>query len=251
MGGLGNQLFQIATGYAHARRHGYQLQLPPTTNCKRGTYWDTFYPACKQFRTHAPNGAPRYSEQHFHYSQIPSTARNLIGYFQSSKYFAEYECEIRDLFVPSEAVRATMNHKWGHLLTEPRIVVHIRRGDYVNLPEFHCILTPSYYVSTVNRMIAETGIDRVLVFSDDIEWCKTIGLPASSLFVDEPDEAVSLHLMSQFQHYVISNSSFSWWAVWLGKKASLVYVPDEWFGTMGPTDIQDIYEPDWVKLPIK
>ncbi len=154
------------------------------------------------------------------------------------------------MFMPSDAVRETMNEKWGHLLSEPRIVVHIRRGDYVNLPHFHCILKPAYYRDAINKMIAETSISSVLVFSDDIEWCKTIGLPTSSIFVDEPDDAVALYLMSQFQHYVISNSSFSWWAVWLGKKASLVYAPKKWFGTMGPQDVQDIYEDTWVKLPL-
>lgn len=42
MGGLGNQLFEIATAYAHARRNGYQLQISPTTNCRRDVYWDSF-----------------------------------------------------------------------------------------------------------------------------------------------------------------------------------------------------------------
>jgi hypothetical protein len=249
MGGLGNQLFEIATAYAHAQRNSYQLQISPTTNCKRMVYWDSFYPNCIQYKCidHIQL-LPRYNEPHFHYVSIPSYARNLFGYFQSSKYFSEYADEIKTLFTPSCEVRDNMNAKWGHLLTEPHIVMHIRRGDYVALPQFHGILKPSYYVNAVQRMMSETCITKVLVFSDDIEWCKTIGLPESTVYVDESDETIALLLMSQFKHYIISNSSFSWWAVWLGESATLVYAPDRWFGPQGPQDIQDIYESSWVKL---
>lgn len=250
MGGLGNQLFQIATAYAHSKRHGYQLQISPTTNCKRGIYWDSFYPKCIPYRTSDTyTSAVRYSEPHFRYAKIPSSAKNIFGYFQSSKYFSDYANEIRELFIPSDTIYNNMNEKWGHLLTEPAIVMHIRRGDYVPLPQVHCILTPSYYVAAAQRMISETGITKLLVFSDDIEWCKTIGLPTSTVYVDEPDEAVALVLMSHFKYYIISNSSFSWWAVWLGTPAALVYAPDRWFGPNGPQDVQDIYEPAWIKLP--
>ncbi len=250
MGGLGNQLFQIANGYAHSQRNGYALHISATTNCKRGTYWDTFYPVCKQFRTTQPCTITPFTEPQFHYREIPREARHLIGYFQSSKYFTEYADDIRRLLTPSDIVHASMRQKWGHLLSEESIVVHIRRGDYVPLPQYHCILTADYYVQAVNKMITETGINKVLVFSDDIEWCKTIGLPESSIYVDESDETVALLLMSQFKYYIISNSSFSWWAVWLGKQAKCVYAPELWFGPSGPQDIWDIYESSWEKLPI-
>lgn len=252
MGGLGNQLFEIATAYAHSQRNGFDLKISPTTNCKRGVYWESFYPKCIPYRNTIINtNIASYSEPHFHYTELPAHANNLIGYFQSSKYFSNYSEEIRELFRPSQTVYNSMNENWGHLLTEPAIVMHIRRGDYVPLPQFHCILTPSYYLAAAQRMMNETGITKLLIFSDDIEWCKTIGLPDSSVFVDEPDETVALLLMSQFKYYIISNSSFSWWAVWLGAPAALVYAPDRWFGPHGPQDVQDIYESNWVKLRIK
>jgi hypothetical protein len=87
------------------------------------------------------------------------------------------------------------------------------------------------------------------VFSDDLEWCRSLNFLQGASFVEEPDTVITLHLMTQFRRFIMSNSSFSWWAAWLAG-AEDVIVPNRWFGPSGPKDTQDIYEPNWVPLEI-
>ena len=155
------------------------------------------------------------------------------------------------MFVPSVDVQKAVATKYADLLTSEYTVMHIRRGDFfmgANAP-IHGVLTESYY----QRAMAKHHPDiRFLVFSDDLQWCRGLTWlqEANVTFVDEPDTALALYLMSQFEHYVMSNSTFSWWAVWLGRTAKTVIAPDRWFGPRGPRDYQDIYEPEWTKVSV-
>ena len=62
------------------------------------------------------------------------------------------------------------------------------------------------------------------------------------------DEIEDLYSLSQCDGVIISNSSFSWWGAWLGKKKYKVISPNRWFGPKGPKNYQDIYKKDWIKI---
>lgn len=250
-GGLGNQLFQLAAAWAHCKRNGLRLKVSETTKGPRQeTYWSTFtHRFVQNIGVPTLGVSPLWREPSFAYTPIPANARSLSGFFQSSRYFADCAEEIHRLFTPSAD---TVSEKYADLLTNSSeyAVVHIRRGDYfqgANTP-IHGVLTESYYQRAMALMTEQRPGIRFLVFSDDLPWCR--GLIADALFVDEPDTVRTLQLMSQFEHYILSNSSFSWWAAWLGKPAKTVFVPDRWFGPRGPRKYQDIYEVDWTKVSV-
>ena len=254
MGGLGNQLFQVAAAYAHCKRTGKTLKIAERIGAgpRKTTYWNTYFNALKDNMSGTKSGmhfSTLWREPRFGFVPIPAEANALFGYFQSSQYFKEFKNEIRSLFHPGSAVHIKMLKTHGSLLVAKPMAtaVHIRRGDYVSLPTVHCILTPDWY----RRALADREAKALVVFSDDIAWCRGLDFLQGATFVEEPDEVVALHLMSQFRRFVLSNSSFSWWAAFLaGSAPEDVVVPDRWFGPAGPQDYEDIYEPMWKRLPV-
>jgi hypothetical protein len=261
MGGLGNQMFQVATGYAHAKKTGRRVLLSARTNCKRSTYWDTFLYRCSEFVVPAaPADTQMWREPHFHYYSIPAAASGLFGYFQSSRYFADCSGDIRTLFDPHPDIKAAVTERYAELLTadgrDAGCVVHVRRTDYLSAAAFHVVCDKAWYARALAEMDRQRAgrATRYLIFSDDLAWCRApeqadLWGKRDVVFIDEADDCRALHLMSQFRAFVIANSSFSWWATWLLPTNKTVIAPNRWFGPSGPQDWEDIYEPGWIRLP--
>ena len=254
--GLCNQLFMIATAYAHAKRNGYTLRLG-IPNSSPHKYWKT---TLHNFASMIgePNPLRRvWREPRFSFVQIPPDAQNLVGYFQSSKYFQDVSGEIRSLFTPPNDLVASFRIKHSAILDPALcnrgVVIHIRRGDYIvgSNKIKHGILDHRYYQRAITAARATLGADcPLLVFSDDLAWCRAQSWLEGSLFIEEPNDCMALWLMSQYRHFILSNSTFSWWGAWLSGKPGSVWAPDTWFGPGMPRDWHDIYEPHWVRLPI-
>ena len=252
MGGLGNQMFQIATAFAHSKRNNYTPKVSVDTHGGRPTYWDrSLYRARRLVGTPGSQTQTQtWREPHFRFHPIPAGARNLFGYYQASKYFSDYRTEIRELFAAPPSIVTAVNSKYGDLITSHSVAVHVRRGDYLTggRPVVHHVTTDLYF----ERAVAEARVcdpaARFVVFSEDVEWCRAQPFFAGATIIDEPDECLTMELMSRFSRYIISNSSFSWWATYLGASTEMVLAPDRWFGPAGPQDWDDIYEPSWIKI---
>jgi hypothetical protein len=246
-GGLGNQLFQVAAAYAHCKRNGYRLSISEGNASPRPTYWDKFLHKARPFIGSGDPTVRRWMEPFWHYSLIPKHVRYLFGYFQSSKYFNDISGEIRELFTPPFSIVDAVNAKYNGLVKPNSVAIHVRRGDYV-IPEkinFHFVTTNSYFERAIAEARRKDPSAEFVVFSEDVEWCRAQSFFAGATIIDEPDECLSMELMSRFRRYIISNSSFSWWSVYLGAPAEMVISPDRWFGPTGIQDWQDVYEPSW------
>lgn len=252
IGGLGNQLFQAAAGYAYAKKYNRQLILAKTSlHGRPATYYNTFMHKLKN--SHGDIKSDNIWNEHcFSYVSIPAGHDGIHGFFQSSKYFNDISGEIRGLFDPNPIVKTLVMQKYGDLLTsiDNKVIIHVRRTDYIigGNKVKHAVTTDNYYKRAIELMKQKIDNPQFLVFSDDLAWCKEQEFFTDATFVDEKTDYLALHLMSQFKHYIIPNSTFAWWAVWLGTPAETVIVPDRWFGPKGPQDYHDIYEPGWIKL---
>ena len=85
-----------------------------------------------------------YAEKNFHYDAIPKGQDNLKihGYFQSEKYFNNNRDKIISLLnVP--ALKEQVRQKYGDYSNH--ISIHVRRGDYLELSDFHHNLNIDYY----------------------------------------------------------------------------------------------------------
>jgi hypothetical protein len=154
------------------------------------------------------------------------------GYWQSEKYFKDIEKEIRAGF----AFKAPLAEKNLSLLADiprPAVSVHVRRGDYLKYDNLN-ICSPAYYEKALAALTASSGIASLLVFSEDVEYCKaSLRLGAlSAVFVDwnkGSDSWQDMAMMSLCDHHIIANSSFSWWGAWLDPKPTKrVVAPSVW-----------------------
>jgi len=255
MGGLGNQLFQIATAYAYAKRNGGRLQIVRTnSNGNRPLYWDTLLRNVQPYLTAAVPSTlvPWHEWMPTMYSEIPAlTTAGIVlgGYLQSAKYFAEYKEEIRAL-CSDPAQTSIVCQKYAYLLKEKDrvVIVHSRQTDYIAAKEIHGPLTHEYYRVAMARMSTLVKDPIYVLCGDDVSFWTKGDLPVSSavILMNETDIHTFL-LLQQFQHFIMSNSTFIWWCVWLSS-AQNVIVPSKWFGPAGPHPYDDIFEPSWEKM---
>jgi hypothetical protein len=182
----------------------------------------------------------------------------LNGYFQSEKYFIEFEDEIREMFSESEETTEYIDTKYGKLFDSKQLTsIHVRRGDYKKYPEHHPILKLQYYKNAINKFIKQ-GKSSFLVFSDDLDWCrKNFTGPffkdIEIIYSNNEFDYIDMYLMSRCKNNIIANSSFSWWAAWLNNNnGKTVIAPNKWFGrALKSHDISDLLPGKWRRIACK
>ena len=257
-GGLGNQLFQYASGYGIAKRVGAelffddarlyklerflpallgphyrsasrrqrlrvgvvhdskrlrnqiaQLALPYAVDASRRIRHmtaSTMPPRCDRLEE-----AGRYDEQILS-MDLPT---QLLGWFQSDRYFSHVADEVvQRLRLPPVTLPRPPKSR-------PIVALSFRRGDYVR---FGWQLPFSYYERALALMSSEVPDATFLVLGDDPEfvrlatdWVSRFG-PATNAYDISDDVVEQLVLASECDHAVIANSSFAWWAAWLGDR---------------------------------
>ena len=184
----------------------------------------------------------------------------LDGFFQNEKYFVDIPEQVRRCFALSpESLELAADSRSiaSQVNDSSTICVHVRRGDYVTNPQysdFHGVCSIKYYQDAVNELRRKGATGRAFVFSDDPIWCKTHFSPADGFTVIGAEHSgrhstTHLWLMSLCNHFVIANSSFGWWAAWLGNRTGkLVCRPSPWFKTalLGG---EEICPSPWSKIP--
>jgi len=194
----------------------------------------------------------------------------LFGYFQSPLYFQgiadELRTELNELislgahspsredslsdFASTQGSRRAKILSLAENLNSPAsVAVHIRRGDYQHHPCFQ-VCDLEYYRKSIETMRARIPRARFFVFSDDPDWCRTAFREDDVVIIDSGSAGNNplhdLHLMSLASHHIIANSTYSWWAAWLGDKpGQQVVMPDRWYAR----DITAPIEEKFWKLP--
>jgi hypothetical protein len=270
-GRTGNILFQYALGRVLAEKHGVPLVLGAHWYNREG--WAEVSHFLKlPIQAQVPRGGMpgsiasrtlrKITRKHcWEYLRLPVLKENdldhsfdprfldapadcvISGYFQSPRYFesmaGELRQELNDLVSRgAHASRVPPSASCGSEV-EPRlaqansIVVHVRRGDFLNIPVFQ-VCDDTYYRQSMDEMRARVPEARFFIFSDDPDWCRGTFTAPDTEVIDSRKTVASplhdLHLMSLASHHIIANSSYSWWAAWLGDKPDQqVIMPDRWY----------------------
>lgn len=278
-GGLGNQMFQYALGCRLAERQGSEVLLeasqlpvcvPPrplsldmfNIRARMTSVEAIFGRAARALWTlsEAGNGFfPEVLEESHHHRDLL-----LQGWWQSEKYFADIEPLIRRDFT----FKATYNSPYGQgfqkqLTAVNSVCLHVRRRDYLD-PHCHlAFIDLDYYKQAADIIQSRVANPHFFVFSDDISWCRqNIRLRSPVTFVSsaQPDElhpVDDLYLMTLCKHFVIANSTYSWWAAWLCPFAGkIVVAPQHWFrqeSDKNHTDLlvrssADLIPESWIRI---
>ncbi|WDM33080.1 alpha-1,2-fucosyltransferase [Priestia megaterium] len=100
-----------------------------------------------------------------------------------------------------------------------------------------------YYFDGIKYIKDKIEAPRFYVFSDDIAFCKEHFNSGEFIYVGEKYDLTDIEefsVMSSFNNFIIANSSYSWWAAYLGEcKDSAIMAPvvDQWK--------QDFYPETW------
>lgn len=206
-----------------------------------------------------PTGGNWHIQKQFHFYpeffDLPDGSV-IDGLFQSEKFFAPVAKIIRKHFgfryKPSREVALLAEQIEGC----EAVAVHFRRGDLVSSERYkvsQAALGMDYYREAFAQIFSKVRSPRFFIFSDDLDFARTCGVcPQEAVFVDCVEEwnpYDALRLVSLCKHFVIANSSFSWWGAWLAENQSkIVMRPEPWFSNMPENDTRDLCPDPWIPI---
>ena len=266
-GRLGNQMFQYAALRGISANRGFDWLIPPPDTYGDSNYglFDCFKMSSVKEENFGYLNAQSVSSNQFHFSEdffnsCPDNV-NLHDYFATEKYFENVNDIIREDFTFKDEILEPCKEVVDQL--DNPIFMHLRRGDYAANPSAHPICPIEYYEEALTHFDKDTP---VLVFSDDIGWCKEqLFFESDRFMLSEFDEKYAqtcdtlqgrqqalipyfdLCMMTLCTGGIIANSTMSWWGAWLmqNRTQPIIY-PTQWFGSYYDHYIMDDLCPqDW------
>jgi hypothetical protein len=175
----------------------------------------------------------------------------LVGYWQSERYFIDTADRIRADFTLREPLAGANARLLELARSAGSVGLHVRRGDFVSLndaAQVHGVCSIEYYRRAISLVRKRCPECHFLIFSNDSQWARAeLPLDASAVFVtgNEQQPEQDLALMSACKHHIIANSSFSWWAGWLGYSPDqIVIAPSPWYASP-KLDARDLAVSRW------
>ncbi len=238
-GRLGNHLFQIAGTYAIAEQSGVgvlfrndwlyrnRFNIPPTwfgtavsvARCRRA--WPLAVSIPDEYRMH----------------------------LQDVGLWGGREGEIRAFLRPSDQAISAVERRYPELGTlVSKTALHVRRGDFLSSATPHRPLPPSYFEQALEEILAGDPQTQVLVFSDEIAWCRNHLPIDEGIFIDGNPDWLDLTLMTLCEHHVCANSTFSWWGAFLSGDPRPT-VP--WLKGVLPEHFRGINLPHWREIEVE
>lgn len=282
MGGLGNQLFQIFTALAYGVRTKRKVIFPYskqlTMGIPRSTYWDSFLLSLRPMTSkNSNNGYTNeklmgidviYREENdFTYKEIPDIKQFdeilLYGYFQSPKFFENEKSSIYSIIGIPE-IKEKIKIEFPQYSNDDVITVsmHFRLGDYKEKQNFHPIMKYEYYENSLMHLLLNCNFHKkvnVLYFCEkedndivnkSIKKLKTVFHDFDFVKVDDNIiDWKQMIIMSNCNHNIIANSSFSWWGAYFNFNSNkVICYPSVWYGPSATFTNKDMFPDDWIMI---
>jgi hypothetical protein len=178
----------------------------------------------------------------------------IAGSYESSKYFFNIKDLLYDEFKPIFNPLDKNRNLYAIINNTESICISIRRGDFLS-PEnkgMFNVCTRDYFLNAISKIKKICNNPVFIFFSDDINWCRNnFKSDTDKYYFESGDDPVweKLRLMYSCKHFIISNSTFSWWAQFLGRYENKIVVsPARWWNIRGFDS--PLLEDNFIKLNV-
>ena len=234
MGGLGNQMFQIAALHSLCLSSSYSYEVclrkhyGPLQGRHISSYRNTIFSKIPFGCTGHENNVSDSSALSYTSFLINNAPKHdgsfgISGYFQSPEYFSKHADCIVDLYKPQPEETNYLNKKYK--FNAGSLCIAVRRGDFRHLP-LHTLQSVDYYIQAIDVLKDKFGLDPDSIFltTDDPEWCREhLGFLNFTLF-DENEDYLEMYGLSLCPFLIGSNSTFHWWGAFLNQNANGAFV---------------------------
>lgn len=248
-GNLGNQLHQLASLIGFSEKYGCDLVLPPWQYAGyfQGSLKEGFIVTDMLIE-----------EPHYHYTpefwdayknDFETKNIDILGWLQSEKYWQHCREKVFNELRFESTFEENTLAQFREIFRKETIAISIRRGDFITNPNFY-FLPMAFYFGALQQYFPNYEQYNVLFFSDDLNYCnRHIRHFPNFYFAKGLNGIEQLCLMSKCDHFIISNSSFSWWGAMLGEKnaSRIIRSPYQLTGELSKRfDTKDYYPERWL-----
>jgi hypothetical protein len=183
------------------------------------------------------NGIYWLREGSYSYKYYPKVNKIVSGGFESPLFWENERLNIRhkllEELTPVQPVMEKNLDMYKLIKQSESICVHVRRGDFLiaqNADSFS-VCSEKYFRDAYKKSQEVINDGKYFIFSDDIKWCReNLNFIHEAVFVQDgipPYE--TLRLMYSCKHFIISNSTFSWWGQYLSRNPDKIVIsPSKW-----------------------
>ncbi len=197
---------------------------------------------CRLFRMLFRSGTERYVKAHtwlarrglcsldgVDYCEVIPRSRNVYieGNFENPKYYDDIRHILLQDFKlkPNYVIRE--NQLVKRIKEKESICVSVRKWPKEEVTFKREQLTASFYKEAVRQICERLGRAdiRLILFSNDTDFCKQLEFD-QEVYIEDGDGTIyeKLLVMALCDHFVLSNSTFSWWAQYLCEKEDKIVV---------------------------
>ncbi len=285
LGGLGNQLFQYAAGRALSIRLGTSLKLDtsyyksdPARRYELGhlnieaasltPLYDKLFPLLPRrfalakvlhkisplLSTPLPNPMVLLQDPETGFDKRFLSVRGnvvLKGFWLSERYFVLIADTLRRELIFRQPPDTQNQAVLREIDATDAVALHVRRGDYVANAKFNAF-DITYYQRAIQAISQQISHPHFFIFSDDPGWTQAnIRTKFPCTYVSHNTgrrNFEDLRLMSRCKHFIIANSTFSWWGAWLSAHTGKqVIAPRQWL-TSNTESTRDLVPNSWFRL---
>lgn len=177
----------------------------------------------------------------------------LSGNFEDPIYFDDVRETIVKEFVPKHSIIEKNIDLLNQITSTNSICISVRRGDFESNSTFkslHSLCNKDYFLTAIEKIKSIVENPVFFMFSDDIQWVReNVNTGCLTYYEDGTDPVwEKLRLMSACKHFIISNSTFSWWVQYLSRNEDKIVVsPSRWFNNDYKSPLID---EKWIKIEV-